>query len=88
MSRFPAAAGRRHSSRQKAFWRPAASSGATPSVPRTTASRMETHGEPARIHVSAPTRVLLGDRCRFADRGAVVIKGKGAMSTFFPLGRP
>jgi class 3 adenylate cyclase len=49
---------------------------------------METHGEPARIHVSAPTRVLLGDRCRFADRGAVVIKGKGAMSTFFPLGRP
>jgi adenylate cyclase len=52
-----------------------------------TASRMESHGEPSRIHVSATTRGLLGDRYRFADRGDVVIKGKGAMSTFFLLGR-
>lgn len=51
------------------------------------ASRMEAHGEPARIHVSAATRGLLGDRYRFADRGAVPIKGKGTMPTFFLLGR-
>ncbi|MGB8852849.1 MAG: adenylate/guanylate cyclase domain-containing protein [Pirellulales bacterium] len=51
------------------------------------ASRMESHGEPARIHVSAATRDLLGDRYRFADRGAVAIKGKGSMPTFFLLGR-
>ena len=52
-----------------------------------TASRMESHGEPSRIHVSPATRALLGDRFRFADRGEVAIKGKGPMRTFFLLGR-
>ena len=51
------------------------------------ASRMESHGEPSRIHVSAATRGLLGDRYRFADRGEVTVKGKGAVRTFFLLGR-
>ena len=51
------------------------------------ASRMESHGEPSRIHVSAATRALLGDRYRFADRGAVEVKGKGPMHTSFLLGR-
>ena len=51
------------------------------------ASRMESHGEPSQIHVSEATRTLLGDRFRFADRGEVTIKGKGAMRTFFLLGR-
>jgi class 3 adenylate cyclase len=51
------------------------------------ASRMESHGEPSRIHVSETTRRLLGDRFRFADRGEVTIKGKGVMRTFFLLGR-
>ena len=52
-----------------------------------TASRMESHGEPSRIHVSPTTRSLLGDRFRFADRGEIAVKGKGAMATFFLLGR-
>ena len=51
------------------------------------ASRMESHGAPWRIHVSEPTRTLLGDRFRFADRGEVTVKGKGQVRTFFLLGR-
>jgi class 3 adenylate cyclase len=51
------------------------------------ASRMESHGAPWRIHVSEPTRSLLGDRFRFADRGHVTMKGKGDVRTFFLLGR-
>ena len=50
------------------------------------ASRMESHGEPSRVHVSEATRRQLGDRFRFADRGEVTIKGKGPMNTFFLLG--
>jgi adenylate cyclase len=52
-----------------------------------TASRMESHGEPSRIHISPTTRALLGDRYRFADRGEVQVKGKGTMRTSFLLGR-
>jgi len=51
------------------------------------ASRMESHGEPARIHVSQTTRDLLGDAFRFTDRGEIDVKGKGATRTFFLLGR-
>lgn len=51
------------------------------------ASRMESHGEGGRIHVSAATRELLGDRFRFESRGGVTIKGKGVMETFFLTGR-
>ena len=50
------------------------------------ASRMESHGEAGRIHVSAATRDLLGDRFRCEDRGEVVVKGSGPMHTFFLLG--
>ena len=51
------------------------------------ASRMESHGEPSRIHVSEATRSLLGTAFRFADRGEVAVKGKGSMHTCFLLGR-
>jgi class 3 adenylate cyclase len=51
------------------------------------ASRMESHGEPSRIHVSSATRSLLGDEFRFVDRGDVPIKGRGPLHTFFLLGR-
>lgn len=51
------------------------------------ASRMESHGEGGRIHVSSTTRDLLGDRYRFESRGSVTIKGKGVMETHFLLGR-
>jgi adenylate cyclase len=47
------------------------------------ASRMEKYGEPGRIHVSATTRKLLGDRFDFEPRGRVEVKGKGALETFF-----
>jgi adenylate cyclase len=48
-----------------------------------TAKRMESNGAPGRIHVSAATREAVGDGCRFEARGAVEIKGKGPMQTFF-----
>jgi len=51
------------------------------------ASRMESHGEPSRIHVTQATRDLLGDAFRFTDRGEIRVKGKGTMPTFFLLGR-
>jgi class 3 adenylate cyclase/CHASE3 domain sensor protein len=47
------------------------------------ASRMEKYGEPGRIHVSAATRALLGDRYRFECRGKIDVKGKGKMETYF-----
>ena len=51
------------------------------------ASRMESHGEPSRIHVTQATRDLLGESFRFADRGEIQVKGKGTMHTWFLLGR-
>jgi class 3 adenylate cyclase len=50
------------------------------------ASRMESHGAPGMIHVSAATRALLGERFRFEPRGEVAVKGSGPMETFFLLG--
>jgi class 3 adenylate cyclase len=47
------------------------------------ASRMESHGEPGRVHVTAITRSLLEDRFAFEDRGPIEIKGKGSMRTSF-----
>jgi adenylate cyclase len=48
-----------------------------------TASRMENLGLPGRIHVSAATRQALGDAYRFEPRGALEVKGKGMMETYF-----
>ncbi|HCH62750.1 MAG TPA: hypothetical protein DFR83_08100 [Deltaproteobacteria bacterium] len=47
-----------------------------------TASRMESHGVPGRVHVSTSTRDLAGDAFIFEPRGEVDIKGKGKMSTY------
>ncbi|HSM02358.1 MAG TPA: adenylate/guanylate cyclase domain-containing protein [Acidimicrobiia bacterium] len=52
-----------------------------------TASRMESHGAPDRIQVSAATRKALGDGYRFEHRGTIEIKGKGEMETYFLVGR-
>ena len=52
-----------------------------------TASRMESHGEPGRIHVTEATFRLLRDRYDFAERGSIPVKGKGLMCTYFLLGR-
>lgn len=51
------------------------------------ASRMESHGEPSRVHVSQATRDLLEGRFRFAERGEIKVKGKGTQTTYFLLGR-
>jgi adenylate cyclase len=52
-----------------------------------TASRMETFGAPSRIHVSGETYSVLRDDFAFEPRGPLEIKGKGAMETYFLLGR-
>ncbi|KAK3102962.1 hypothetical protein FSP39_015315 [Pinctada imbricata] len=53
-----------------------------------TASRMESHGIPARIHVSPTAYKLLADKgYEFRARGQLEVKGKGLMSTYFLLGR-
>ena len=48
-----------------------------------TAKRMESYGLPGRVHVSAATRLALGDAFRFEPRGALEVKGKGSMETYF-----
>jgi len=48
-----------------------------------TAKRMESYGAPGRIHVSAAIRQSLGDGFRFEPRGALEVKGKGRMETYF-----
>jgi adenylate cyclase len=50
-----------------------------------TASRMESYSLPGRIHVSAATRLALGNRFSFKPRGLLQIKGKGMMETHFLL---
>ena len=52
-----------------------------------TASRMESHGLPGRIHVTGRTRDKLVDDYEFESRGEIEIKGKGLMNTFFLVGR-
>ncbi|TMF36003.1 MAG: adenylate/guanylate cyclase domain-containing protein [Chloroflexi bacterium] len=48
-----------------------------------TASRMESHGEPGRIHVTAAIAARLGDGYMLIPRGGIEVKGKGTMETFF-----
>ncbi|MGB3694342.1 MAG: adenylate/guanylate cyclase domain-containing protein, partial [Spirulinaceae cyanobacterium] len=47
-----------------------------------TASRMESHGIPGRIHVSSTTYEHLQHKYEFEARGTINIKGKGEMATF------
>lgn len=47
-----------------------------------TAARMESHGIPNKIHVSADTAGIIRDRFPLESRGVVEIKGKGPMETF------
>ncbi|MBF0245172.1 MAG: response regulator, partial [Planctomycetes bacterium] len=50
-----------------------------------TASRMESHGAPGRVHVSEAVYLRLKDRFRFEARGEIFVKGQGEMSTYFLL---
>ena len=47
------------------------------------ASRMESTGVNGRLQISEATRQSLGDEFRVEARGAIDIKGKGTMDTFF-----
>ncbi|XP_026332130.1 atrial natriuretic peptide receptor 1 isoform X2 [Hyposmocoma kahamanoa] len=53
-----------------------------------TASRMETNGEPLKIHVSPTTKTLLDtfQTFRLDCRGEVTMKGKGTLVTYWLLG--
>ncbi len=48
-----------------------------------TASRMESHGVPGRIHISPTTHELIREEFVCESRGAIEIKGKGEMETWF-----
>ncbi|MFN8359915.1 MAG: adenylate/guanylate cyclase domain-containing protein [Candidatus Kapaibacterium sp.] len=50
-----------------------------------TASRMESHGEAGKIHVSEDFKLAAGEKYTFVDRGIIDIKGKGKMKTYFLL---
>lgn len=52
-----------------------------------TASRMESLSLPGKIQVTAATYSLLKDKYRFEVRGAIEVKGKGEMTTYFLTGR-
>jgi guanylate cyclase len=52
-----------------------------------TAARMESHGLPGRIHVTARVEAALRGRYRFERRGGVEVKGKGELTTYFLIGR-
>ncbi len=48
-----------------------------------TASRMESHGEPGKIHVTERVAAKLGPDFKKIERGKMLVKGKGEMSTYF-----
>lgn len=48
-----------------------------------TAARMESHGHPGRIHVSAVTREMIKEDFVCESRGTIEVKGKGDMETWF-----
>ncbi|XP_046355726.2 atrial natriuretic peptide receptor 2-like [Haliotis rufescens] len=53
-----------------------------------TASRMESHGEACKIHISVDTKNIL-DRCGIfiiGSRGSIEVKGLGSMNTYWLLG--
>jgi class 3 adenylate cyclase len=52
-----------------------------------TASRMESHGVPGRIHVTATTYALLSDTFELEPRDPIEIKGKGRMQTYLIVGK-
>ena len=47
------------------------------------ASRMEAHGAPGRVHVTAETLAALDGRFDVEARPPIEVKGRGIMSTYF-----
>ncbi|HEX5277620.1 MAG TPA: adenylate/guanylate cyclase domain-containing protein [Fluviicoccus sp.] len=52
-----------------------------------TASRMESHGEPGRVQISAETKARVEDDFVCLPRGSIYVKGKGEMETWWLAGR-
>jgi len=52
-----------------------------------TAARMESHGLPGEIHVTAAVRDALGPGWELRPRGRITVKGKGEMDTWLLVGR-
>ena len=50
------------------------------------ASRMESHGEPGRVQISAATRAKLGEAFLAEPRGTIVLKGRGPLETWWLTG--
>jgi adenylate cyclase len=50
------------------------------------ASRMESTGEPGRVHVTQAVRTQLAESFAFEARAPIDVKGKGTMATFFLVG--
>jgi class 3 adenylate cyclase len=48
-----------------------------------TASRMESHGVPGKIHVTSAVYDKLRTEFAFEPRGTVSVKGKGELATYF-----
>ncbi|MBL7988132.1 MAG: guanylate cyclase, partial [Chlorobi bacterium] len=48
-----------------------------------TASRMESHGEAGKIHVSEEFASAVGEVFSFTERGEMEVKGKGVLRTYF-----
>jgi urea transport system substrate-binding protein len=48
---------------------------------------MESHGLPGQIQVTAATYELLKQKYQLTARGAIEVKGKGQMMTYFLTGR-
>ena len=51
-----------------------------------TGSRMESHGEPGRIHVTEATYELIKEEFQCETRGTIQVKGKQEMETYFVVG--
>jgi class 3 adenylate cyclase len=51
------------------------------------ASRMESTGEPGRIHVSVHTADLIRSQFKLESRGCIEVKSLGAVETYFVNGR-
>ncbi|HET9672841.1 MAG TPA: adenylate/guanylate cyclase domain-containing protein, partial [Actinomycetota bacterium] len=52
-----------------------------------TASRMEEQGTPGEIQLTGETYRLLRDEFRCRRRGTIEVKGRGAMETWYLVGR-
>ncbi len=51
------------------------------------ASRMESHGEPDKVHCSEEMYELLREDFHFEKRGEIAVKGRGSMMTYFLLAK-